>query len=134
MFDECVIFYVWSNGLRERMHRHIGCICTTFLHCVFSNGSSNCLLDKKHSYIGCICVTFLLHEFSNVSSNYKPMMLNTHIGCTYLAWCHCLNFHEGPSRLYSKNLFFDCVPSPPWKLCLIGNVFFKTEANFGQKI
>merc|ERR1712101_78823 len=30
-----------------------GCICLTFLHCVFSNGSSNRLPEKMHSRIGC---------------------------------------------------------------------------------
>ena len=30
-----------SNGLPEKRHSHIGCICLTFLHCEFSNVSSN---------------------------------------------------------------------------------------------
>ena len=39
----------------ERMQSHIGCICLTFLHCVFSNVSSNCPPERMHSRIGCMC-------------------------------------------------------------------------------
>ena len=31
----CIHIYVSSNGLPEWMQSHIGCICLTFLHCVF---------------------------------------------------------------------------------------------------
>ena len=49
------------------MQNHIGCICSTFPHCVFSNVSSNCLPERMQSHIGCICSTFLHCAFSNVS-------------------------------------------------------------------
>ena len=35
-FLNCVSSDVSSNGLPQRVHAHIGCICLTFLHCVFS--------------------------------------------------------------------------------------------------
>ena len=37
------------------MHTHTGCICLTFLHCVFSNEFLNWLPEKMHSHTGCIC-------------------------------------------------------------------------------
>ena len=42
---------------------HIDCICFTFLHCVFSNGSSNRLPEKMHSRIGCIHMTYISVRF-----------------------------------------------------------------------
>ena len=51
------------------MQSHIGCICSTFPHCAFSNVSSNCFHERMQSRIGCICLTLLHCEFSNVSSN-----------------------------------------------------------------
>ena len=41
------------SGLRCRC---IGCICLTFLHCVFSCVSLKCLRQRIHSHIGCICL------------------------------------------------------------------------------
>ena len=60
---------VSSNGLPEKRHSHIGCICLTFLHCALSNVSSKRLHNRMQSHIGCICLTFLHCAFSNVSSN-----------------------------------------------------------------
>ena len=37
------------------VHCHIGCICLTFFHCVFSNDSSNYLFDNMHSNSNCSC-------------------------------------------------------------------------------
>ena len=45
--------------LDQSMHSHIGCICLSFLHRVFSNVSSNRLRDMMHTHIGCICLIFL---------------------------------------------------------------------------
>ena len=45
--------YVFSNAspkrLHKRMQNHIGCICLTFVQCVFSNVSSNanCVLEQS---------------------------------------------------------------------------------------
>ena len=47
------------------LHRHIGCICLIFLHCVFSN-------VNRQSHIGCICLTFLQSTFSNEPSDGLP--------------------------------------------------------------
>ena len=47
-----------SNGLIDRMHSHIGCICVTFFHYVFLNESSNGLQKKMPNHIDCICLTF----------------------------------------------------------------------------
>ena len=72
-----MILDVSSNGLPQRMHSHIGCICLAFLHCAFSNVSSSGLLEMRHSRIGCICVTFLLHYwFSQGNININPSFTN----------------------------------------------------------
>ena len=63
---------VSSNGLPERMHTHIGCICSTFLHCVFSNVSSNGLPQKMQSHTGYVCLAFVHCAFSYVSSTCLP--------------------------------------------------------------
>ena len=63
------------------MHSHIGCICLTFLHCVFSNVSSNCLLERMQNHTGCICWTFHHCAPSNVSSNGLFEKLHNYIGC-----------------------------------------------------
>ena len=75
---------VSSNGLPERMHTHIGCICSTFLHCVFSNVSSNGFPERMHTHIGCICLAFLHCVFSNEPSNSPPMKTHSRIGCICL--------------------------------------------------
>ena len=41
------------------MQSHTGCICLTFLQCVFSCVSSKCLPEMKHSHTGCICLIWL---------------------------------------------------------------------------
>ena len=63
-FLHCVFSNVSSNRLPEQMQNHTGCICWTFLHCAFSNVSSNDLLEKRQSHTGCICLTFLHYVFS----------------------------------------------------------------------
>ena len=86
-FLHYVFSNVSSNCLPERMHNHIGCICLTFLHCVFSNVSIKNLYQSRQSHIGCICLTFLHCAFSNVSSKHQLQMMQSHIGCN-CAW-HC---------------------------------------------
>ena len=76
---------VSSNCLPERMQSHRGCICSTFLHCAFSNVSSKRLHKMMQSHIGCICLTFLHCAFSK--HLYKKM--NNHIGCICLTFLHC---------------------------------------------
>ena len=41
---------------------------------VFLNESSNCLPEKMHIHTGCICLTFLQCVFSNTASNRLPEM------------------------------------------------------------
>ena len=72
-----LVAFVWlfstvnetSMRMDQSTHSHTGCICWTFLRCVFLNVSSNGLPERMHSHIGCICFTFLHCAFSNVSSN-----------------------------------------------------------------
>ena len=64
------------------MHSHTGCICLSFLHCVFSNVSSNCLLEWMQSHIGCIYMIFLQCVFSNVSSKRLHAKMYSHTGYT----------------------------------------------------
>ena len=48
----------WVLKCLLELHSRIGCICLTFLHCVFSNVSSNRLHKRIHSRIGCIFFIF----------------------------------------------------------------------------
>ena len=91
-FLHCEFSNVSSNPLLEQMHSHIGCIGSTFLHCVFSNVSSDRLLEKRQRHIGCICLAFLHCEFSNVSSNGFCEKMHNHIDCIYLTWWRCQSF------------------------------------------
>ena len=76
------------NCLPEKRYSHIGCICSTFLHCVSSNVSSNGLPERMHSYIGCICLTFLHCVFSNDSAKYLHKRKQSYIGCICLTFPH----------------------------------------------
>ena len=93
-FLHCAFSNVSSAHLHNRMHSHIGCICLTFLHCAFSNVSSNYLHEKRQSHIGCICLTFLHCVFSNVSSKRLPEKRHSHIGCICLTFLHCVFWIE----------------------------------------
>ena len=73
--------------LLKRMHNHTGCICLTFLRCVFSNVSSNCLPLRTNNHTGCIYLDFLHCAISNVSSNHLPQKMNKHTGSLYVFWC-----------------------------------------------
>ena len=75
-FLHCAFSNVSSNNLPERMRIHTGCICLTFLHCVFSNVFSKCLPEKRQNYTGCICLAFLHCVFSYVTSN--PLLERMH--------------------------------------------------------
>ena len=46
IFSTVFFWNVPSNCLPERMQSHIGCICSTFLHCAFSNVS--CVLSMSN--------------------------------------------------------------------------------------
>ena len=83
-FLHCVFSNVSSNGLPQRMHSRTGCIYLTFLQCVFSNVSSKRLPEWMHNHIGCICLSFLHCEFSNVSSKHLPERMQSHTGCIFL--------------------------------------------------
>ena len=79
--------------LRQMWHSYIGCTCSTFPHCVFSNASSNCLPERMQSHIGCICLAFLHYVFSNVD----PLLLS--------------NFWEGENLI-----FVPLLASGNWRL------------------
>ena len=99
-FLHCVFSHVSSNRLPERMQSHIGCICLTFLRCAFSNVSSNGLPEKMQSHTDCICLTFLHCAFSNVPSKVLPELMQSHTGCTCLASCSSHNFQDfDPSHM-----------------------------------
>ena len=72
------------------MHCHIGCTCSTFLHCVFLNESSNCLPERMHNYFGCICLTFLHCVFSNAFSNSPTERIYNYTGCICFAFPCCV--------------------------------------------
>ena len=79
---DCAFSNVPSNDLLEMGQSHIGCICSVFLHYVFSNVSSKRLYKRMH--IGCIGLSFLQCAFSNVSSNRLPVRMHSHIGYIFL--------------------------------------------------
>ena len=80
----------------QSTQNHIGCICSIFLLCVFSNVSSNCLHKRMHNHIGCICLAFPRCAFSNVSSNVLYKRMHNYIGCICLA---------SPQFLYHCRIF-----------------------------
>ena len=69
------------------MQNHIGCICLTFPHCAFSNGSSNWSLERMHSRIGCICLIFHHSVSSNVSPMHSVRSMHSHSGCIFSTTC-----------------------------------------------
>ena len=95
-----------SNCLYGKMQSHIGCICLTFLHCVFSNVSIKNLDQRRQSHIGCICLTFLQCAFLNASSKHQLKKMQSHIGCN-CAWhcelCAALCAHNDRKRLWSDH-------------------------------
>ena len=54
----CVFSNVSSTHKDQSRYIHTGWIGLTFLHCVFSNVSTNGLPDRLHGYTGNICLTF----------------------------------------------------------------------------
>ena len=94
------------NCLHEMMQSNTGCICLTFLHCVFSASSNRLhpplcvfkrVLKEGANHIGYICLTFLHCALSNVSSNRLHKKMHIHIGCICLAFLHCA-FSNVPSN------------------------------------
>ena len=106
----CVFKWVWKL---------YGCICLTYLHCVFSNESSNrlykkmhchkgcifyfcplrvfnvfwnCLLEKKQSHTDWICLNFLHCVFSNESSNCMFGKMHSYTNCICSTFLHCCIF------------------------------------------
>ena len=101
-FLHCVLSNGSSNGLPQRMHNHIGCICSTFLHCVFSNEPSKRLHEKIYNHTDCICVTFVHCAPSNVSSNCLSEMRHSHIGCICSTFLHCAFWNVSSNGLPEK--------------------------------
>ena len=79
----CASLYVSSKKLGQSRQMHTGYICSTVL---FSNVSLSCPLQKRHSHIGCIFSTFHHCVFSNVSSNDLPEKRHNCIGCICLTF------------------------------------------------
>ena len=111
-FLHCVFPNLSSVHLQKRMHSHIGCICLTSLHCEFSNVLSNYMLVRMHSHIGCICLIFLRRVFSNVSSNGLPERMHNHTGCI------CLTFHRYEISNVSSNGLLERMQNRTGCICL----------------
>ena len=79
------------------MHSPTGCICLTFLHCVFLNECSNGLRLRIHTHIDCICWVLLHCAFSNVSSNLMPERRQNHSGRICLTFLHCAFSNDSPN-------------------------------------
>ena len=101
-FLHCVFSDVSSSCLLERMHNHICCICWTFLHCVFSNVTSNYLPEMMHIRTGCICLTFLHSAFSDVSLSCLLERMQNHTGCICLIFLRCAFSNESSKRLHKR--------------------------------
>ena len=86
LFPMC-ISNVDSKSL-DHTQIHTGCICLTFLHCVFSNASSKNLDQHRQINTGCICLTYLHCTFSIMSSNCLPENRHIHI------WMHSFGFFQ----------------------------------------
>ena len=86
------------------MHNYTGCMCLTFLHCVFLNVTSNCLPDRKQSHTDYICLTFLRCVFSCAASKRLGQNMHNHIGCICLASLHCV-FSNVFSKQLSSNIY-----------------------------
>ena len=109
-----LVSYLW-NCLSEKRHSHIGCICLTFLHCVFSNEPSDSMHGRIQSHIGCMCLTFLHCVFSNESSNSLPATMHKDIGCTCLTFLRCVFSNAPPNGLYKKlHSHIDCIYLTWW--------------------
>ena len=94
------------------MHSHIGCICSTFLHCVFSNESLTCVHERMHNHTGCICLTFHRHVFSNAPSRHLHKMMHSHTDCIYLTFLQCAFSNE------SSNCPHDQMQNHTGYICL----------------
>ena len=129
-FLHCVFSNVFSKLLHRRMQSHIGCICLTFLHCVSSNVASNDLPERMQNHIHCMCWTLLHCAFSNVSSNCLQQKRHIHISCIFLKYWHHLLFSSGFFLLHPLNQGhkFPFVPLP---LCVVfcPNGCFKLSLN-----
>ena len=101
-FPHCVFSNVSSNCLPERMQSRIGCIWLTFPHCAFSNVSSNGLPEKRHNHIGCICLTFHYYAFWNVSSNLLHKGMHSHTDIICLTLIHCVFSNVSSKCLFKK--------------------------------
>ena len=77
------------------MHYYTSCICSTFLHCVFSNDSSNRLFGKMHSHTGCICSTFLHYCVFKWALKSHIWEDASHTGCIHWIRIHSLHCHTG---------------------------------------
>ena len=111
-FPPLCVFKCFLKSLLEWVQSHIGRICLTFLHGVFSNVSSKTLDHSMHIRNGCICETFLHYMFSNVSSNHLSARMQNHAGCICLAFLHC-----GFSNV-SSNRLLEWMQSRIGRICL----------------
>ena len=77
----CMIAFVWPFSCvcvsnvslthwDQNRHIHTGCICSTFLYGVFSNGCSNGLSERMHSHNGWICLTAM--KYSKLTNELTP--------------------------------------------------------------
>ena len=88
-FLHCVFSNEPSKRLDQSMHIHTDCIFLTFLHYAFSNESSNCLPERMHNHTGCICSIFLRCGFSNVFSKHLHKRIQSYTGCICSTFLHC---------------------------------------------
>ena len=94
------------NCLHEMMQSNTGCICLTFLHCVFS-ASSNRLhpplcVFKRVLKEGAKSHWLHLFDFSKVSSKRLPEKMHSHIDCICSTFHHCAFSNVSSNCLLKK--------------------------------
>ena len=110
IFLHCVFSNVSLKQMHEGMHNHTGCICLTFLHCVFLNESLDIPLEKRHIHTGCIC------EPSNQHQDCCPsLQFNT----TSLAASVLLTKQRMNKGKVNNHWNFSCLP--PIHFLITGN-------------
>ena len=112
------------------MKSYLGCICLTWLYCVFSNVSSKYLDQRRYNRIGCIGLAFLQCAFSCASSSFLFETMHDCTGCIYLSFSHC-SFPNASSKYLNQimqnhnvciytNFSFVCLKIYPQILCIQG--------------
>ena len=73
------------------LYRHVDCICSIFLHSVFSNMSSNDVHAGMHSCTDCNFLVFTHCVFSYVFLSHWGQSMLCHIRCIFLTFLYSVS-------------------------------------------